>query len=286
MEDDRASASAVLVTKGRAVADGRLAVGRFHDPTARALLREDELVDVDVARAGVPPPGWSARMGYEMLQANAETMAPRTVAIDDAIRSAASPQVVILGAGLDGRAWRMDELATVDVIEVDHPASQRDKLTRLGPLTALARSVRFVPVDLTVDDLDAALHGGGHRSTAPTTWVWEGVVPYLSPLEVEATVRIVAARSAPGSTLVVNDQTASVTATLGRLFARATRRDDPLAQEPRRSHWSPDAIAALLGAHGFTVRADVGLRDVAGDLGLELTHHRSTSSGRIAVAGS
>jgi len=33
-------------------------------------------------------------------------------------------------------------------------------------------------------------------------------VPYLTPLEVEATVRLVAARSAPGSRLVVNYQTA------------------------------------------------------------------------------
>ena len=126
MDRTRASATAVLVAQGRAVADGRLAVGRFADPTARWLLRDDELVDVDVARGEAPPRGWSARIGYEMLRANAEVMAPRTVAIDDAVRAAASPQVVILGAGLDGRAWRMAELGGADVFEVDHPASQRD----------------------------------------------------------------------------------------------------------------------------------------------------------------
>jgi O-methyltransferase involved in polyketide biosynthesis len=38
-------------------------------------------------------------------------MVARTVAIDGAIRTAVSSQVVILGAGLDGRAWRMPELA-------------------------------------------------------------------------------------------------------------------------------------------------------------------------------
>ena len=110
-------------------------------------------------------------------------------------------------------------------------------------------------------------------------------MPYLSGLEVEATVRIVAARSAPASTLVVNYQTASATATLGRLFARATRRADPLAHEPRRSHWSPDTIGALLGAHGFAVRADVGLLDVVGELGVVPTHPRSMASGRVVVAG-
>src|SRR6186713_1205856 len=80
MDRTRASATAVLVAQGRAVADGRLAVGRFADPTARWLLRDDELVDVDVARGEVPPTGWSARMGYEMLRASAEVMAPRTPA--------------------------------------------------------------------------------------------------------------------------------------------------------------------------------------------------------------
>jgi Leucine carboxyl methyltransferase len=52
------------------------------------------------------------------------------VAIDDAIRTAASPQVVILGAGLDGRAWRVSELADAIVFEVDHPDSQRMKRER------------------------------------------------------------------------------------------------------------------------------------------------------------
>lgn len=32
----------MLVCQGRAVADGRMAEGRFADPTAMALLREDE----------------------------------------------------------------------------------------------------------------------------------------------------------------------------------------------------------------------------------------------------
>ena len=37
-------------------------------------------------------------------------MVARTVAIDAGLRNAAVPKVVILGAGLDGRAWRMREL--------------------------------------------------------------------------------------------------------------------------------------------------------------------------------
>ena len=114
-------------------------------------------------------------------------MVSRTVAIDEAVRAAASPQVVILGAGLDGRAWRMQELRDVTVFEVDHPDSQRVKRARVSALQQVARDVRFVPVDFTRDRLDDALAAAGHDATRPTTWIWEGVVMYLELADIEAT---------------------------------------------------------------------------------------------------
>ena len=65
MTRNEASRTAVLVCQGRAVADGRLAVGRFDDPVARALLRDDELAAVERARTGVARRagriGWRSR---------------------------------------------------------------------------------------------------------------------------------------------------------------------------------------------------------------------------------
>ena len=131
-------------------------------------------------------------------------MVPRTIAIDEArARRAASPQVVILGAGLDGRAWRMPELRDVTVFEVDHPDSQREKQARAAALPRIAREVRFVPVDFTHDRLDDALAAAGHDPARPTTWIWEGVVMYLERADIEATLRVIQRRSAPGSHLVV-----------------------------------------------------------------------------------
>jgi methyltransferase (TIGR00027 family) len=174
-----ASRTAVLVCQGRAAADGRIAVGRFADPVAITMLREGERIPVDWVRAGTPPAGWAERVDYEAVRACAELMVPRTIAIDEAVRARPAPQVVILGAGLDARAWRMKELAGVDVFEVDHPASQQDKRDWIGDQVPLAGSLRYVPVDLTRDRLDAALTEAGHQPSAPTTWIWEGVVPYL-----------------------------------------------------------------------------------------------------------
>jgi methyltransferase (TIGR00027 family) len=297
VDERSASRTAVLTCQGRAVAQGRLAVGRFDDPTAMALLRPDEREPVERARAAGPPPdGWSARMGYERMRAAGELMAARTVVIDDAIAPAVgehavaahdvAAQVVVLGAGLDGRAWRMPELADALVFEVDHPASQRDKVDRLGAFRAIAE-VRFVAADLARDDLRDALEDAGHRSSRPTTWVWEGVVPYLTSVEVEGTVRAVRDRSSTGSRLVVNYQAPSVRALVGRRVASLFGRfglNDPMADEPWRSAWRPDAMAELLVRHGFAVVGDDDMASVAIRLGVPFRSRSSMASSRVAIA--
>jgi methyltransferase (TIGR00027 family) len=224
-----------------------------------------------------------------MVRASAEVMVPRTVAIDDAVRARLAPQLVIMGAGLDGRAWRMPELADADVYEVDHPASQQDKRERLGALRRpLAKSLRFVPVDFTRDRLDPALASAGHQDTVPTTWIWEGVVPYLGRAEVAATMDAVRGRSAPGSRVVVNYQSPSLSAGVGRLAARAmtalARRPSPWATEPRRSSWTPTAMRELLDAYGFHVEDDVDLLTLAEGLNLRPRQRGSLRTGRVAVA--
>ncbi len=285
---ERASRTAVLVCQGRAVAHGRLAPTRFDDALAIELLDEDERTVVSLARAGTPPQGARARIEYERAVAVGEGMVPRTVAIDDAIRAVRHPQLVVLGAGLDDRAWRMVELAGVEVFEVDHPASQLDKRRRAVRLPPAHAPVHFVGVDFELDDLDAALASAGHRAEVPTTWVWEGVVAYLSKDDVERTLRVLGGRSARGSRLVVNYQAPSLRARLGRRLAAVAARlsgaDDPLAGEPWRSLWRASAMGALLVRHGWRVDADDDLLTSAMRLDMTVAHRRSLASGRVVVA--
>ncbi|HEX7745103.1 MAG TPA: class I SAM-dependent methyltransferase [Micromonosporaceae bacterium] len=288
MDADRASRTAVVVCQGRAAADGRIAEGRFVDPVATALLRDDERVAVQRVREGVAPKGWGERVEFEMVRAGANVMVPRTVAIDDAVRERLGTQVVIVGAGLDDRAWRMPELSDVEVFEVDHPASQRDKRSRVEGLQPLARSVRFVPVDFTRERLDTALQSAGHRPEEATTWIWEGVVPYLTRTEVAATVQALSGRSAAGSRLVVNYLSPSLSAAFGRLLAwamTATARKRSLwADEPRRSSWTPRAMGELLTAYGFSVNRDDDLLTLAEDLSVPIRPRRSLQTGRVVIA--
>ena len=267
-----ASRTAVLVCQGRAVAHGR----GLDDPTALPLLRAAERGPVELVRAGTPPNGWTERMTYESVRATGEVMVPRTLAIDAAVRERDAPQLVILGAGLDGRAWRLPAPA---VFEVDHPASQQDKRDRCAGLPAVQR---WVPVDFARDDLAAALAAAGHDPAVPTTWVWEGVVPYLRRGEVIGTVHRVDELSAPGSRLIVNYQARAFTASVGRLVLRTlTGPSSPLAHEPNRSVWTPAAMAALLAGHGFRVRRDQDLLTLAGPAP---TQRASLRNGRVLVA--
>ena len=156
-----ASSTAVLVCQGRATADGRYALGRFSDPVAEELLDPAERMVVERVRAGDVPAQAAERMAYEMVRRSGITMVPRTVAIDEANREHDAAQLVILGAGLDARAWRMSELADVTVFEVDHPASQRDKLRRIGDRTPTALRVLPVEVDLATQTLSPTLENAG-----------------------------------------------------------------------------------------------------------------------------
>jgi methyltransferase (TIGR00027 family) len=113
-------------------------------------------------------------------------------------------QLVILGAGLDTRAFRMASLADVAVFEVDHPATQAYKRRKSRLLRPVARSLTFVPVDFERQRLGASLIGAGLRPDQPTAWVWEGVVMYLSDEAVRRTLDDVALSSAPASTLLVH----------------------------------------------------------------------------------
>jgi methyltransferase (TIGR00027 family) len=195
-------------------------------------------------------------MSVEMARVMADMIALRTATIDSAVRdaiSAGARQLVILGAGYDGRAWRMPELAGVKVFEVDHPATQGAKRARVAELPASKGIVSFVPIDFAHQSLNAVLERAGHDRSAPTCWIWEGVVMYLPRGVMRSTLAAVAKRSASGSTLIVNYHMAH-----RRFLASIVFR---LIGEPQISAWTPDEMAADLRAVGFVVREDSAMAD-------------------------
>jgi methyltransferase (TIGR00027 family) len=250
---------------GRAIAHGRTPVAAFSDPTAMTMLSAEQRAEVERIRQGPRPRGWRERFRYEHLTRESQMMVARTVAIDADLRDAAAPQVVILGAGLDGRAWRMRELSTSLVFEVDHPDTQQQKCQLVVALTPEAREVRFVPVDFRRGDLAHALEAAGHDSHLPTAWLWEGVVMYLDRDEIETTLRILEERSAPGSRLIVAyHQPAWMLLVLAVIVRRLG--------EPIRTVLTPHQMHELLARHGFSTRWDRDLPAIGSELSAEIGH--------------
>jgi methyltransferase (TIGR00027 family) len=251
---ERPSRTAHFVALGRAVADTGLShIAGFRDPTARIFLNEKGKKSLEkIERAARGKGG----MSLEMARVMADLIALRTAAIDDAVRHAIAGgvnQLVILGAGYDGRAWRMPELASVKVFEVDHPATQGDKRAHLAELPAPQGSVSFVSIDFTRDSLDDVLQRAGHDRSSPTCWIWEGVVMYLTRDTMRATLAGIAGRSAPRSTLIVNYHTLH-----RRFIARLIFR---LIGEPQISAWTPAEMASDLASAGFVVQQDTAMGD-------------------------
>ncbi|MBT8470112.1 MAG: SAM-dependent methyltransferase, partial [Deltaproteobacteria bacterium] len=132
-------------------------------------------------------------------------MVLRTQAIDAHLASALRSgidQLVILGAGLDARGWRLAALKDVTVFEVDHPATQRYKRKRMSQQRPPA-DIRYVSIDFETERFADALESAGFRSGAPSAWIWEGVAMYLPLDAVHDALAQLTSLAAPGSELAM-----------------------------------------------------------------------------------
>ena len=119
--------------------------------------------------------------------------------------SAGIRQAVIVGSGLDSRAYRLKWPTGNILYEIDQPAVIAFKgstLSRLGVLPAT--ELRTVDTDLR-HDWPTALRKAGFDSTAPTAWMLEGLM--IGYLPADAQTRMldeITALSAPGSRLIAD----------------------------------------------------------------------------------
>lgn len=97
--------------------------------------------------------------------------------------------VVVLGAGLDTRAYHLARHSRIPVFEVDQPVNIDRKAAAVRRvLGSQPRSVRLVPLDFERDDLLTALAEHGYRTDYRVFFIWEGVTQYLTENAVRATL--------------------------------------------------------------------------------------------------
>ncbi len=134
-------------------------------------------------------------------------------------------QVVILAAGLDSRAFRLDWPAGTTVYEIDQPQVVHYKTTTLESAGAAPTTDRrTVQVDLR-DDWAAALTAAGFDPRQPTAWLAEGLLPYLPAEAQDRLFEILTGLSAPGSRAAVEAFSLGAADNEARRVARRARFD-------------------------------------------------------------
>ncbi|HEX3780052.1 MAG TPA: SAM-dependent methyltransferase [Pseudonocardiaceae bacterium] len=174
--------------------------------------------------------------------------------IDDKVLEAVAggiSRLVILGAGLDTRAYRLPELATAKVFEVDQPINiDRKRARLLKVFNGIPAHVSLVPIDFRTQHLGEVLASAGYEPDQPTVFVWEGVTQYLTEEAIDATGKFLAG-AAPGSRLVFTYVQENFLTGQTLYGAQAAYLDFVV----RRGLWqfglAPAAVEEFLGRYGW-----------------------------------
>lgn len=230
------------------------------DPVASSLLPLPLSLAVRVL--GSPVLSRLAHRGLGQLSFGLTYGVPlRSAAIDQVVRqevSRGARQLVLLGAGLDARAFRLPELEAVTVFELDHPNTQAYKRRRIGGLEPLAKSVRYGSIDFERQTLGEVLASVEFRPEEPSVWIWEGVTMYLTPSAIQATLGSVATYSAPGSALCM-----TYLVPLSGAIGAVTKLSAKKISEQLYGMMSPEQAAEGVRAAFFEVERDSSALDWA-----------------------
>lgn len=167
-------------------------------------------------------------------------------AIEDALR-----QVVIVGAGYDGRSLRFRD-PEVRYFEVDHPATQPDKRRRMHEVGVTEDPAVYVAHDLTIGGLPAALAAAGHDPANATLFVCEGLLLYLKRPTIERLFTELRVCAGPGSRLALNvSERPTGAPPSSRIRAHAQRLLLAAIGEPRRALLAPGELSEMLADAGW-----------------------------------
>lgn len=173
-------------------------------------------------------------------------------------------QYVILGAGLDTFAYRRTDLRDrLTVYEVDQPATQRWKLERLAEARIeVPGNVRFVPVDFNERTLADGLADAGFDRDRPSFFSWLGVIYYLPPDAIEATLRFMAGQPAPSGVVFDFAVAPSTVAVEHRGLLQSFLEFNRTASERWQTWFEPTEIRTLLKSCGFREINHLGYAEV------------------------
>lgn len=248
----------------------------FRDPYAEVLV--DAVDSAAWARIGQGL-GTTDPAAAQSIGVLADLIVARTCYFDEffaAVVAAGIRQIVLVAAGLDARAYRLEWPTGTTVFELDQPKVLQFKAAAFaarGIAPAVER--REVPVDLR-EDWPTALRDKGFDPAAPTAWLAEGLLRYLPAEAQDRLLDAISEFSAPGSRVALNMTMAEapdaaqradarslmrtafdVDVDVGTLWYSTEGRSDPVAWFTAHG-WSARRAdpAAVLAEHGRPVTAE------------------------------
>jgi methyltransferase (TIGR00027 family) len=239
-----------------------------YEPPNRRLVDDDLALSILPAgqRAIVHAMRWpllrrlTIAAGERAVTGSWALIACRKRYIDDKLNEALEniDAVVILGAGMDTRAYRLARRSDIPVFEVDLAVNITRKQAAVEhAIGAPPPSVRLVPFDFENGDLIGALTEHGYRHAMRTFFIWEGVTQYLSEDAVRATLDALRA-AASASRLVftyvrrdfIDGDNMYGAAMLYRRFRQR--------QQVWRFGLNPDEVAAFVADYGWRLMEQAG----------------------------
>lgn len=181
--------------------------------------------------------------------------------IDDQLRTAAEDgidAVVLLGAGLDTRAYRLPQLAAMPCYEVDLPESTARKRALVQKVYGkVPDRVGLVPIDFEGQDLGEVLAAHGCTADRQPFFVWEGVTQYLTEAAIHRTFGFLA-DARIGSRLAFTYVRADFLDGSDLRDSAALHREYVVKRRLWKFGWAPEEVAGFLAGHGWRLVEQVG----------------------------
>ena len=224
-------------------------------------------------------------MGHRLNVWLAKKLAPgfhehiisRTRFIDDLIEKSAIEgveQYVILGAGYDSRAHRLELPSSLKIFEVDQPEVQDRKRSKIPKELPNSENVTYVTVDFAHQSLTERLLNAGFDRTKSTVFTLEGVTQYISKEAFNSTMKEMSRLCQKTSSIFalsfVNELlNKNPEDCFGRGYLNPEKKANLIkklsakaAGEPWISFYSTEEIEGLLSENGYSIKENVTLEDL------------------------
>ena len=205
-----------------------------------------------------------------------EHLISRTRFIDDLVKKNSASgveQYVILGAGYDSRAHRLELPSSLRIFEVDQPEVQARKRSKLPEELSNLENMTYVAVDFSHQSLTEQLMDAGFDQSKSTVFTLEGVSQYITKEAFDSMIKEMAALTQKANSIFFVSYASerlnkNPEACFGKGYPNAEKRAKLITYgsakvgEPWISFYGAEEIESVLSQNGYSIKENVTLKDL------------------------